>query len=657
MNSATFGIVIISRKLFRNPFSIQEIRTFLERKNLVPVFFDLSPADCVVSDIVERRGRIWEHEGGELWKLYEGGQEREWKDIVESLVRVDDCWRLEAFSGNWRDCIQRAVALLGSRLGRRSSAAFSWDHRERVRWQQQQQQQQAERVVDLEELPFPRNPDFIGREKELQTLESLLFSKSSSEDVDNKEDSNEKIAAAGASSSAAASSSSSRRARPNLVCITGVAGIGKTELALEYAYTHLQKYRMVLWVGGEARYLRQNYHNLSLFLGVDVSTDTQLGPEPRGGGGGGGRGLRSLEELEADAVEKVKRELQRDVPYLLIIDNLEMEKDWWDGHPVSELLPRVGCASHVIITTRRRRQILDLEQQQREAPQQQAPFFFPYLVLSCLSGAEALTLMKGGKPEQHFPLREYDKLKELEDRLARLTLGLSIIGKILVEFHMRPTELLELINKVKEEIPVATRDRHGDGGDGGDDDNEEKEDQQEEDDEDNDDAILRRNPFLVRLLHVCFTLLDGGTSSSEGEKKNLATRMAWVGGWFAPYAIPYSLLASAASKLYEDSSSSGGGGSSGRRRFRGKGVGGGVTKMFLCCVAPNSSSRRMEAEAGAHLIKCNIARRSMQEGCIYFHAIVQVSSTNQPPSCCHQVDLCLREINCGICSFARKELQ
>jgi hypothetical protein len=34
----------------------------------------------------------------------------------------------------------------------------------------------------------------------------------------------------------------------------------------------------------------------------------------------------------------------------------------------------------------------------------------------------------------------------------------------------------------------------------------------------------------------------------------------------------------------------------------------------------------MEAEAGAHLIKCNIARRSMQEGCIYFHAIVQVSS-------------------------------
>ena len=36
---------------------------------------------------------------------------------------------------------------------------------------------------------------------------------------------------------------------------------------------------MVLWIGGEARYLRQNYLNLTRLLGLDVSNETQIALE------------------------------------------------------------------------------------------------------------------------------------------------------------------------------------------------------------------------------------------------------------------------------------------------------------------------------------------------------------------------------------------
>ncbi|KAG5526780.1 hypothetical protein RHGRI_032894 [Rhododendron griersonianum] len=64
----------------------------LGKKNLVPVYFDLGPDDCLVRDMVERRGELWEKHGGELWLLY-GGLEKEWKDTVSALSRVDE-WKL-----------------------------------------------------------------------------------------------------------------------------------------------------------------------------------------------------------------------------------------------------------------------------------------------------------------------------------------------------------------------------------------------------------------------------------------------------------------------------------------------------------------------------------------------------------------------------------
>lgn len=61
----------------------------------------------------------------------------------------------------------------------------------------------------------------------------------------------------------------------NVICINGVPGIGKTNLALEFAHMYSQRYKKVLWVGGEARYFGQHMLNLSLNLGLDVTADAE----------------------------------------------------------------------------------------------------------------------------------------------------------------------------------------------------------------------------------------------------------------------------------------------------------------------------------------------------------------------------------------------
>ncbi|KAL0297618.1 UNVERIFIED_CONTAM: hypothetical protein Sradi_6813900 [Sesamum radiatum] len=103
-------------------------------------------------------GELWEKYGGELWLLY-GGVEKEWRDAVNALSRVDD-WKLEAHDGKWRDCILRAVSLLALRLGRRSVVDRLTKWREKA---------------EKEEFPFPQNENFVGRKKELSELEFILF--------------------------------------------------------------------------------------------------------------------------------------------------------------------------------------------------------------------------------------------------------------------------------------------------------------------------------------------------------------------------------------------------------------------------------------------------------------------------------------------------
>ncbi|GFP99171.1 hypothetical protein PHJA_002061000 [Phtheirospermum japonicum] len=275
-----------------------------------------------------------------------------------------------------------------------------------------------------------------------------------------------------------------------IACVSGDPGIGKTELLLEFAYRFHQRYKMVLWIGGESRYIRQNYLNLWSFLEIDVGVE---GCSEKGR-------TKSFEEQEESAVARVRKELMRNIPFLVIIDNLESEKDWWDHKLVMDLLPRFGGETHVIISTRLTR-VMNLEP----------------LKLSFLSGVEAVSLMQGGVRDQS--VTEIDALRAIEEKLGRLTLGLAIVGSILSELPINPSRLLDTINRMpSNDVTWSGRENNW----------------------------LRRNNFLLQLFEVCFSIFD----HADGQG-SLATRMVLASGWFAPGPIPIPILALAAHKIPE----------------------------------------------------------------------------------------------------------
>lgn len=589
MDVCTFGVVILTRKSFRNPYTIEELQFFSSKKNLVPIYFDLGPDDCLVRDIIEKRGELWEKHGGELWLLY-GGLEKEWREAVSALSRVDE-WKLEAYDGKWRDCIVRAVTLLALRLGRRSVVDRLTKWREKV---------------EKEEFPFPRNENFVGRKKELSEVEFMLFGDVSGDaekdyfDLKARPRRKKNLTVGWSRSNSIdekrrsrnAESSSKRKGKEPVVwkesekeiemqnsefpraqqrtpklknsnvkhgrrkrsmkvlygkgiaCISGDSGIGKTELLLEFAYRFHQRYKMILWIGGESRYIRQNYLNLWSFLEVDVGVENFLGKSR----------IKSFEEQEDAAISRIRKELMRNIPFLVVIDNLESEKDWWDHKHVMDLLPRFGGESHVIISTRLSR-IMNLEP----------------LRLSFLSGVEAVTLMQGNVKD--LPMAEVDALRVIEEKLGRLTLGLAIVGAILSELPINPSRLLDTINRMPSRDGTTTYNG------------------------------TRRNNFLLQLFEVCFSIFD----HSDGPR-SLATRMVLASGWFAPAPIPVSLLAVAAKKIPEK-----------HRRQQ-------LWKKLLCSLTCFSSSysRRSEAEASSLLVRFSIARTCVKEGYIHFNTLIKL---------------------------------
>lgn len=348
--SVTHGVVVVTNSSILNHPSLEEIRFFAQKKNLVPIFFN--------TDLAEITGL-----------LNCNSIDKECREVIDGLVKSNEL-KLEVNEGNGRSCVAKAAGILRAKLGRKSV---------------------AEKAAEgSEEIPFPRNKCFVGREKEIMEIETALFGCTDSSEQDyavpiiKGETSGQSEGLADEESDTFSSSrggrfinlelggkckeptleawvepvtgrNSLKRSKykksksgnyktldSSVFCINGVAGIGKTELALEFAYRYSQRYKMVLWVGGEARYFRQNLLNLSQNLGLDVSADAE---KERGR-------IRSFKEQENEAFERVKRELFRDMPYLLIIDNLETEREWWEGKDLHDLIPRNTGGTHVIITTR-----------------------------------------------------------------------------------------------------------------------------------------------------------------------------------------------------------------------------------------------------------------------------------------------------------------
>jgi tetratricopeptide (TPR) repeat protein len=110
------------------------------------------------------------------------------------------------------------------------------------------------------------------------------------------------------------------------VVLTGLGGVGKTQLAVEYAYWQRADYDLVWWVRGEQpTSLLGDYAALA---GQPPLADLKLGPDTP----------------QETAVAAVRTWLERHRRWLLVLDNVD------EPQTVAELLPR-SATGHVLLTS------------------------------------------------------------------------------------------------------------------------------------------------------------------------------------------------------------------------------------------------------------------------------------------------------------------
>jgi tetratricopeptide (TPR) repeat protein len=142
-------------------------------------------------------------------------------------------------------------------------------------------------------VPHARNPNFTGRESLLTALRDAL-------------------------------TSGGTAALTQTRAITGLGGVGKTQLAVEYAYRYATEYNLVWWVPAEEpATLAATYARLAHEL-----------PLPQG---------KSADQLAI--VQAVRHWLEQHPGWLLVFDNASRPAD------LGDYLPQ-GAAGHVLVTSR-----------------------------------------------------------------------------------------------------------------------------------------------------------------------------------------------------------------------------------------------------------------------------------------------------------------
>jgi tetratricopeptide (TPR) repeat protein len=149
----------------------------------------------------------------------------------------------------------------------------------------------------LHNLPFSPNPFFTGRDKMLDDLHAALCKKTAA-------------------------------AITQPQAVHGLGGVGKTQLATEYAWRHQTEYDFVFWVGAaSALELHANLANLADLLKLPEADARE-------------------QEVKVRAVLDWLRSNQR---WLLILDNADIKEA---QTAVQNILP-AGLQGHVIVTSRR----------------------------------------------------------------------------------------------------------------------------------------------------------------------------------------------------------------------------------------------------------------------------------------------------------------
>jgi hypothetical protein len=181
--------------------------------------------------------------------------------------------------------------------------------------------------------------------------------------------------------------------------LRGMGGVGKTQLANEYAYTHAGAYDLVWWISAEEPTLiPDQFARLADRLGIESDGD----PE-------------ALRALVHDALRGVHG-------WLLVFDNADAVDDVRPWLPAVPLPP--GIPGHVVVTTRRRGfsalgRVLDLD---------------------VIGPEDAVRLMRA-----RVPAVEHDVALAIAEELGRLPLALEQAAAYLDSTGMPAEEYLALL--------------------------------------------------------------------------------------------------------------------------------------------------------------------------------------------------------------------
>lgn len=227
-------------------------------------------------------------------------------------------------------------------------------------------------------LPSIRNPCLVGRDQELQQLRNFFATWPHSD-------------------------------RIPIATLTGIAGVGKSQIALEYAYSCLLEYRKILWIDASGHDLRiQVWRVLLEQGGPPVQHLSEAAPDALA------RPADSIPD-EGQISQALQETLLKTEASLLILDGLE--------HP-EQLMPFLARLkqTHILITSCRR----DIGSGELFTVRELAP-------------ADAATLVAG---RQSLARRERASVQTLCAELGHLPLALSAAARIVDRQERPPSELL-----------------------------------------------------------------------------------------------------------------------------------------------------------------------------------------------------------------------
>lgn len=207
-------------------------------------------------DECQPNGLALEMAEDDSFSRFVGGREGWEEDLTWIAGRTGR--RLEALDGFWDSCIDLTIQDVARLLGRPAIDIWS----------------------KVDNTPFPRNVKFVGRESELEELQGILE-------------------------------------KDGRGFVTGIGGMGKTQVLLEYVYRQKGKHAKVLWVDAGSEGRVKEVLELGKHLGVEAEEQA---------------------DKEEERIMQVREALEGlEVPCLLVLDNVD-EESW-----LRDMLPRRGA--------------------------------------------------------------------------------------------------------------------------------------------------------------------------------------------------------------------------------------------------------------------------------------------------------------------------